>query len=79
MSSRNSSLRTADRATHIRIVVVALVAAVVVVTVGLNVRAPDTATVTATKARDRWSGAKGGAAYGLLHQRRLRSSLNCGG
>ncbi len=51
MSSRNSSLRTADRATHIRIVVVALVAAVVVVTVGLNVSAPDTATVTATKAR----------------------------
>jgi hypothetical protein len=51
MSSRNSSLRTADRGTHIRIVVVALVAAVVVVTVGLNARTSDTETVTATKAR----------------------------
>jgi len=47
----NSSLRSADRATHVRIVVVALVAAVAVVTIGLNARAPDTATVTATKVR----------------------------
>jgi len=47
----NSSLRTADRATHIRIVVVALIAAVVVVTVGLNARTPDAGTVTATKVR----------------------------
>jgi hypothetical protein len=51
MSSMNSTLRTADRATHIRIVVVALVAAVVVVTVGLNARTPDTDAVTVTKAR----------------------------
>ena len=51
MSSMNSSLRTADRATHVRIVIVALVAAVVVVTVGLNARAPVTDTVTATKTR----------------------------
>ena len=47
----NSSLRTADRATHIRIVVVALIAAVVVVTVGLNARTPDASAVAATKVR----------------------------
>jgi hypothetical protein len=47
----NSSLRTADRSTHIKIVLVALVAAVVVVTVGLNARTPDTGSVTAGKAR----------------------------
>jgi hypothetical protein len=51
MSSMNSSFRTADRATHVRIVIVAVVAAIVVVTVGVNARTPDTGTMTATKGR----------------------------
>jgi hypothetical protein len=37
----NSSLRTADRFTHIRIVSVALMAAIAVVTVAVNARATD--------------------------------------
>jgi len=39
----NSTLLRADRATHIKIVVVSLVAAMLVVSVGIAARSPDTA------------------------------------
>jgi hypothetical protein len=43
----NTSLFTADRDTHIKIVVVALVAAIAVATVAINARLPDSGSVTA--------------------------------
>jgi hypothetical protein len=43
----NHSLLTADRTTHLKIVVVALVAAVVVVAVGVTARITETGTATA--------------------------------
>jgi hypothetical protein len=43
----NSSLFTCGRSTHLKIVVVALVAAVVVVVAGLNSRIGDTGSLTA--------------------------------
>ncbi|HSR76689.1 MAG TPA: hypothetical protein VLN57_08885 [Xanthobacteraceae bacterium] len=41
MSSMNSSLATADRATHVRVIVLALVGAIAVMMVGLGARAPE--------------------------------------
>lgn len=41
MSSMNSSLATADRATHVRIVVMAFIGAITVMLVGFGARAPD--------------------------------------
>jgi hypothetical protein len=38
MSSRNSSLATADRATHVRVIVLAAVGAIAVMLVGLGAR-----------------------------------------
>ena len=43
----NSSLLSADRTTHLKIVVIALVSAIVVVIVGINARPTDTATAAA--------------------------------
>jgi hypothetical protein len=43
----NFSLFTCDRATHLKIVVVALVAAIVVVVAGINARTSDAGSVTA--------------------------------
>jgi hypothetical protein len=43
----NSSLVTADRSTHLKVVVVSLVAAIVVVAVGIAARAPVNETTTA--------------------------------
>ena len=43
----NSSLVTADRSTHLKIVVVSLVAAIVVIAVGVAARAPVNETATA--------------------------------
>jgi hypothetical protein len=42
----NASLVTADRSTHLKIVVVSLVAAIVVVAVGVAARAPSNETTT---------------------------------
>ena len=41
MSSMNSSLATADRATHVRIVVMAFIGAITVMLVGFGARATD--------------------------------------
>jgi hypothetical protein len=46
MSSMNSSLATADRATHVRVIVMALVGAIAVMLVGLGARAPDMGSAT---------------------------------
>jgi hypothetical protein len=46
MSSMNSSLATADRATHVRIIVIAFIGAIAVMLVGLGARAPDMRSVT---------------------------------
>jgi hypothetical protein len=43
----NTSMGTADRATHVKIVVVALIAAILVVIGGLNARLTDTQSETA--------------------------------
>jgi hypothetical protein len=43
----NSSLRSADRNTHLKIVAVSLLAAIVVLTVGINARIADSNTTTA--------------------------------
>ena len=43
----NHSLVTADRGTHLKIAAIALIAAVLVVTVGFRARVADTATATA--------------------------------
>jgi len=43
----NSSLWTADRATHLKVVVVAVVATTIVIAVGLHARTSDTGAVTA--------------------------------
>ena len=43
----NTSLVTADRATHLKIVVVSLVAAILVIAVGVTARAPVNETTTA--------------------------------
>jgi len=43
----NSSLRTADRATHLKVVVVAVVATAIVIAVGLHARTSDTGAMTA--------------------------------
>jgi hypothetical protein len=48
MSSMNSSLATADRATHVRVIVMALVGAIAVMLVGLGARAPDMGSTPAT-------------------------------
>lgn len=50
MSSMNSSLATADRATHVRVIVLALVGAIAVMMVGLGARAPDMGSATAATA-----------------------------
>jgi hypothetical protein len=49
----SESLLSADRSTHIRIVAVALVAAIVVVTVGIFARSTDPGTMAAGVERDR--------------------------
>ena len=46
MSSMNSSLATADRATHVRIVVMAFIGAITVLLVGFGARAPDMGSAT---------------------------------
>jgi hypothetical protein len=46
MSSMNSSLATADRATHVRIVVMAFIGAFTVMLVGFGARAPDMGSAT---------------------------------
>jgi hypothetical protein len=46
-TSMNASLFAADRATHVKIVTIALVAAIVLVAVRINARSIETATVTA--------------------------------
>ena len=43
----NSSLWTADRATHLKVVVMAVVATAIVIAVGLHARTSDTGAVTA--------------------------------
>ena len=43
----NASLFSADRITHVKIVIIALVAAIVVVTVGINARITEPGPVTA--------------------------------
>ena len=48
----NTSMGTADRATHVKIVVVALVAGILVVIGGLNARLGDTPSQTATVRTD---------------------------
>ncbi len=45
----NSSLFTADRETHVKIVVVALVAAIVVAAVAITGRIPESGSVTAQR------------------------------
>jgi hypothetical protein len=50
MSSMNSSLATADRATHVRVIVLALVGAIAVMMVGLGARAPEMGSATAATA-----------------------------
>jgi hypothetical protein len=47
MSSMNSSLATADRATHVRVIVLALVGAIAVMMVGLGARGPEMGSATA--------------------------------
>jgi len=49
----NSSLQTADRLTHVKIVVVALIAAIAVVLVGASAHVVMNSTETAMVARDR--------------------------
>ena len=51
MSSMNSSLRTADRATHVRIVVVALITSIAVMLVGLGASVSAFDATAAAKAR----------------------------
>lgn len=43
----NATIFSADRITHVKIVIIALVAAIVVVTVGINARSIETGPVTA--------------------------------
>jgi hypothetical protein len=43
----NSSLQSADRTTHLKVVVVALAAAIAVVAIGINARVADTGGATA--------------------------------
>lgn len=49
----NSSLRTANRITHIKIVAVALMAGIAVVTVGITSRISDSSSMTAQNRADR--------------------------
>ena len=48
----NHSLRSADRSTHLKIAVIALIGALVVVLLGLNARVGDTPSVTARHETD---------------------------
>jgi len=48
----NHSLQSADRNTHLKIVVVALIAAFVVILLGLNARVGDTASMTVRNQTD---------------------------
>jgi hypothetical protein len=49
----NSSLWTADRNTHLKIVAISLVAAIAIMAVGINARNSDTTSVTAYVQVDR--------------------------
>lgn len=48
----NTSLFTADRDTHIKIVIVAIIAAIAVTTISINARIPDPGSVSARARSD---------------------------
>src|SRR6516162_8157690 len=74
MSSMNSSLATADRATHVRVIVLARVGASAVMMVGLGARARD-GIGDRGDGRRQGSGAEGRDNGRLFHQRGHRHPL----